>query len=133
MKSQLFRNKQLKPSSNTLYCLASVIFIMASPLAAADDYLDSLRDEAADLEYLDETRPSNAITANKKSVSPAIKKAAQSISQFESYFRKKDSASATLYFRLTTQERLRIYHRFKSTRDFEVARKMTIEIFNKQR
>lgn len=133
MDSQLLRNKQYKPSSNTLYYLASVIMILASPLAAADDYLDSLRNEAADLEYLDETRPSNAITTRKKSVSPAIKKAIQSISHFENYFRTQDSASAAIYFRLTTQERLRIYHRFKSTRNFEIARKMTIEIFNNKR
>lgn len=113
--------------------LASIILMIASPLAAADDYLDSLRDEAAELEYLDETRSSNAITAGKKSVSPAIKKAVQSISQFENYFHTIDSASAALYFRLTTQQRMRIYQRFKSTKDFEVARKMTIEIFNKQR
>lgn len=106
--------------------------ILSSPMLFADDYMDALRDEAGDLEYLDETQPSNTITTNKKKLSPEINKAIQGIKHFENYFRKQDSASAAIYFRLTSQERLRIYHRFKSTRNFEVARKMTIEMFNKK-
>lgn len=128
-----FENKQHKPASNMLRHLAAVILIMANPLAVADDYLDSLKNEAADLEYLDETRPGNAITAQKKSVGPEITRASQSINNFENYFRKQDSASAAIYFRLTTQQRLRIFHRFKTTQNLDVARKMAIEIFNKER
>lgn len=121
-------------SLNTLYCVSLAVFaIVGDPVAMADDYLDALHDEASKLEYLDETRPSNAVTPRKKTDDPEIHKAAQSITGFEDYFRKLDSASAAIYFRLNTQERLRIYHRFKSTRNFEVARKMTIDIFNQKR
>ena len=118
---------------NTLVftCLV-VIPSIHSPMTTADDYLDALQQEANQLEYLDETRPSNAITTRKKDTNPAIRQAMQSITHFEKYYRKQDSASAAIYFRLKTQERLRIYHRFKSTRNFELARKMTIDIFNQK-
>lgn len=132
MDSRLLHNNQFKPYTYTLVCLVCIILVMVSPTASANDYTDALRDEASDLEYLDETRPSNAITTRKKNVSPEISTALQSINHFENYYRKNDSAGAAVYFRLTTQQRLRIYYRFKSTRNFEIARKMTIEISNKK-
>ena len=113
-----------------------VLFLMSQapmPPAHADDYLDALQSEARKLEYLDESRSSNTVSNHQKDVSPAEKKALQDISEFEQYYRQTDSATAALYFKLTQEERLRIYHRFKSSRDFELAKQMTIELFNQKR
>ena len=132
MDSCLTQTKQQTCGNTICLYLVCVGLILGTPLVLADDYMDALRDEASDLEYLDETRPGNTVTTNKKTLSPEIKNAMQSINHFENYFRQQDSASAAIYFRLNNQERLRIYHRFKSTRNFEVARKMTIEMFNKK-
>jgi len=132
---------RLKPLKNThngtsTYihsCLVSLLLAIMSPQLAADDYLDSIRDEAGKLEYLDETRSSNTITTSKQTTNPEIRQALQSINHFEKYFKTHDSASSIIYLKLTTQERLRIYHRFKATRSFEIAQKMTIELYNKKR
>lgn len=124
--------KLVKKNYSMLSIIWLFIILSLSHKVLADDYMDALRDEATKLEYLDETRPGNAISTKPKNVSPDILKAMKNIGNFESYYRKKDSASAAVYFRLNPQERLRIYHRFKSTRDFDVARKMTIEIFNQK-
>ena len=132
MELVVHKNRKQRVSGSIGYSLLGMVLITASPMTIADDYTDALREEASDLEYLDETRPSNAVSTREQNISPAIKKAMQSINNFENYYRIQDSAGAAIYFRLTTQERLRIYHRFKSTRNFEVARKMTIEIFNKK-
>ena len=130
MNTYMRQNKKYK----LLCCLFSSMFTLAAPGAAvADSYLDALHEEAGKMEYLDETRPSNAITDRKKTINPETQKALQSIKDFEEYYRKQDSADSSIYFRLDTQDRLRIYHRFKTTRDFDVARKMTIEIFNKKK
>lgn len=109
-----------------------VIFAIVMPVAFADDYLDSLHNEADKLEYLDETRSSNIVTTRKNVVSREIQQALNSINAFEKYFKTTDPATAAIYFRLTTQERLRIYHRFKSSKDFNLAKKMTIELFNQK-
>ena len=115
-------------------CISSAVFLLsAHSISLADDYLDALKDEASHLEYLDETRPGNTVSTRDNNVSPEIQKAMSSIESFENYFRQTDSASATIYFRLNTQERLRIYHRFKATRNFDVARKMTIDTFNQKK
>lgn len=132
MTSCFRNNKQLLAGCIKILVMFFVSHVLIIPMAMADDYMDALRNEASDLEYLDETRPGNAVTTNKKTLSPEIRNAIQSMQHFENYFRKKDSASAAIYFRLNNQDRLRIYHRFKSTRNFEVARKMTIELFNKK-
>ena len=117
-----------------LLCASSVLFILSANTAIrADDYLDALKDEASQLEYLDETRPGNTISTHSNNVSAEVQKAMSSIENFESYFRQTDSASAAIYFRLNTQERLRIYHRFKATRNFDIARKMTIDTFNQKK
>ncbi len=128
-------NKYFRPHSRFKlpYCIYPIILALTGSIAYADNYLDALRDEAGKLEYLDETRPSNTVTPRNKTTSPEIQKATQSIKDFEEYYRKQDSADSTVYFKLDTQERQRIYHRFKTTRDFDVARKMTIEIFNKKK
>lgn len=115
------------------YWILSSILILAGPVARADDYLDALRNEARDLEYLDESRPGNAVTDTTKAIRPEIRKAMQNITHFEEYYRRHDSAGAVVYFRLDTQARLRIYHRFKSTGNFDVARKMTVELFNNKK
>ena len=133
MASQQVKYMQHKLMSNVLAYLTGAILIMLSSLTIADDYLDSLNDEATNLEYLDETRPSNAISTQQKSLSPEITRAIKSINHFERYFRKHDSASAAIYFRLSTQQRLRVFHRFKTTHNLNVVRKMTIEIFNQKR
>lgn len=109
------------------------ILLAVPPNSIADAYLDALHNEADELEYLDESRSSNTVSTQQKNISAEIKQALKSIAAFEQYFRKTDSATAAIYFRLTTQEHQRIYHRFKSTRDFNLAKKMTIELYNQKR
>ena len=134
MAQQRLRIKDQSPREfSVCAALFTVILLSGSPIALADDYLDSLHIEADKLEYLDETRSSNTVTTGKKNISPELHKALQSISEFEKYFRKTDSATVAIYFRLSTQERLRIYHRFKSSKDFNLAKQMTIDLYNQKR
>lgn len=113
--------------------LPSLALLVNAPATLADDYMDALRDEATTLEYLDESRASNTVTTNKNAPSQEIQQALSSIDAFEKYFKKSDSATAAVYFRLTARERLRIYHRFKASKDFGLARNMTIELYNRKR
>lgn len=115
----------------TLFATLLAVFLPIHH-SLADAYMDALQEEATELEYLDETRPGNAISTRSTKIDPALKNALSSINAFENYFRKNDSATATIYFRLTTQERIRIYRRFKSTNNFKIARNMVIEMFNKK-
>lgn len=108
------------------------LMLLGPSLASADDYLDALKSEAGELEYLDESRPGNVGHVKKQKTDKAILKASESISEFEKYYRIKDAASASIYLRLTTEDRLRIFRRFKSTRDLAIVRKMTFNLFQKQ-
>lgn len=100
--------------------------------AIADDYLDALQNEASELEYLDESRPSNVGHVTKQSNNENTIKAAQSITQFEQYYKQQDAASAAIYLRLDKPEQLRIYRRFKSTLNLEIAKKMTFDLDQKK-
>lgn len=107
--------------------------IMAMPgIASADDYLDALKDEASDLEYLDESRTGNVGHVNKHNSNKEIIKASQSISNFEQYYKNKDAAGASLYLRLNTEDRIRIYRRFKSTLNFDIVKKMTFDLYQRK-
>ena len=111
---------------------ALLMVLLPAQYSVADAYMDALQEEATELEYLDETRPGNTVSTRANKLNPALKKALTNISSFEKYFRKEDSATAAIYFRLTIQERLRIYRRFQSTKNFKIARNMVIEMFNKK-
>lgn len=100
--------------------------------AIADDYLDALKDEASELEYLDESRPGNVGHITKQNSNKKIIAATQNISQFEKYYKEKDAASATLYLRLNTADRIRIFHRFKATQNFDTVKKMTFDLYQRK-
>ncbi|MDH5445247.1 MAG: hypothetical protein OEY52_06785 [Gammaproteobacteria bacterium] len=123
---RILGNKQIL---TILLTFALSVFI---EITHADDYLDALHDEAGKLEYLDESRSSNTISTGKTQLTQEIQQALKNINEFEKYFKKKDSATLAIYIRLSTQERLRIYHRFKSSKDFSLAKKMTIDLYNQR-
>lgn len=120
----------MKASSYIRMLLFTTLLIPVVSLA--DDYLDALKSEAGDLEYLDESRPGNVGHVKKQNNSAEVIKASANINQFEKYFKLKDPASAAIYLRLNTAARLRIYRRFKSTHDLNIAKKMTFNLYQKQ-
>ncbi|MDH5179956.1 MAG: hypothetical protein OEZ39_05940 [Gammaproteobacteria bacterium] len=108
------------------------IFLLLPGIASSDEYLDALKDEAGELEYLDESRSGNVKHAQKKDVNNEIIKAAENISSFEQYYKQQDAAGAAIYLRLKTADRIRIFRRFKTTKNFEIARKMTFDLYQKK-
>lgn len=117
--------------SGSILVLGCVINLFPLPVIG-DEYLESLRDEAGELEYLDEARAElkKSETSEKrlKGISPETKHALQNIASFESILKEVYPASAVLYFKLDTGRRLRVFKRFKVTRKFSVAKRMILEM-----
>lgn len=114
-------------------CYSWILIILLMPGAAiADDYLDALKDEAGELEYLDESRSGNVGRVKKQKNNEKIIAAIQSIAHFEQYYKQKDAASAGIYMRLNTSDRIRIYRRFKSTHNFDIVKKMTFDLYQRK-
>lgn len=90
-------------SASISYLLTGLIFVFVTSFAIADDYLDALQNEAKELQYLE----------SNKSLSINV-----TIDEFEKLLKQKKPGAASIYRRLGTASRLRVFNAYKATQDF---------------
>jgi len=87
--------------------------------ARADEYLDALKHESDELQYL-EGGKEKADKSGEKSMD---------IGSFEQSLEGKDEALFFIYGKLTTRERLHVYNTYKNTGDYSKAEQLIHELY----
>ena len=119
-KNKFLHNKLLQRfSAKSLVIFVGLNVGLATSLAFADDYLNALEDEASQLPYL-ESGDGSASTVNTDKLT---------ISEFEKFLVQKNPATASIYKKLKTASRLRVFQSYKATKDFSKAEQLIHEIY----
>ena len=104
----------LQNKTKFLFLLTGLTFVLSTALATADDYLDALQNEASHLPYLESS----------KSLSVSI-----TISEFEKSLELKKPGAASIYRRLNTADRVRIYKTYKATLDYSKTEQLIHQLY----
>lgn len=99
--------------------LLLVVALGAGKSARADEYLDALKNESNELQYLEGGKEDKTNKSEEKEMN---------IGNFENFLEKKDAAVFSIYETLATPERLRVFNTYKNTGDYSKAEQLVHEL-----